>query len=91
MLTAIRKTFTTAGNTQILCGNIIPQRSKQELFVALAVLDYINKKHNKYATREDALETFFLQDCMPWGVLFPCCCTDQLGNLIVRGSEYCST
>lgn len=73
---------------QILCDNIIPQTSEQEHFMALAVLDYINEKYNKYATREDALETDLLQDPMLWDVLFPCCGTDQLGNLIVQGSEY---
>lgn len=30
----IRKTSTTAGNMQILCGNIIPLTSKKEHFVA---------------------------------------------------------
>lgn len=50
------------GNMQILCGNLIPQTSKQELCVALTVPDYINEKYNKYATREDALETDLLQD-----------------------------
>lgn len=32
-----------------------PNIKKQEHFVALAVLDCINEKYNKYAKREDAL------------------------------------
>lgn len=88
MLTTIRKTSATVGNMQILCGNIIPQTSKQEHFVALAVLDYINEKYNKYATREDGLETDLLRDLMLWDVFFLCCGTDQLGSLIVQVSEY---
>lgn len=60
----IRKTSATAGNMQILCGNIIPLTSKKEHFVAWAVLDYINEKYNKHTTREDALETDLLQDPM---------------------------
>jgi len=76
MLTTIWKTSTTVGNMQILCG-IIPQTSKQELFIALAVLDYINEKHNKYVRRKDVLETDFLRDRVLWDALFPCCGTDQ--------------
>lgn len=71
----------------MLCGNIIPLTSKQEHFVAREVLDCLNEKYNKYATREDALETDLLQDPMFSEVLFPCCGTDQLSNLIVQGSK----
>lgn len=88
MLTVIRKTSSIVGNLQILCGNIIPQTSKQELCVVLTVMDYISEKYNKYATKEDALETDLLQDPVLWDVLFPCCGPDQFGNLMVQGHKY---
>lgn len=76
------------GNMQILCGNIIPQTSKQELCVSLAVPDYIDEKYHKCATREDALEMDLSQDPVLCYVLFPCFGTDRLSNLTVQGSEY---
>lgn len=49
---------------------------KQELSIAFTVLDYINGKYNKYATREDALETDLLQNPVLWDALFSCCGTN---------------
>lgn len=67
------------GSMQILHGNIVPQTSKQELFIASAILGYINGKCNKRdkrMTREDALETVIFQDPVFWDDLFPCCGTN---------------
>lgn len=43
---------------------------------------------NTDATKEDALETDLLQDPVLWDVLFSCCGSEQLGNLVVQGPKY---